>query len=132
MTQGLSRSDGAQCADGIGAALFRRSERNIHGKMEKTHPAGSGKGRKKGGRKKEAAGKKECGVSPKDGEKRKTVGRGKSRNGRKKENRKRNGMKQDRKYLTKNKILHMVATYLTIINFAYEFNFISAVVREYV
>ncbi len=33
---------------------------------------------------------------------------------------------------TKNKILHMVATYLTIINFAYEFNFISAVVREYV
>jgi hypothetical protein len=60
--------------------------------------------------------------------------RGKKENGRegKKENGKRNGMKQNRKYLTKNKILHMVATYLTIINFAYEFNFISAVVREYV
>lgn len=56
----------------------------------------------------------------------------KGRNNRKKENGKRNGMKQNRKYLTKNKILHMVATYLTIINFAYEFNFISAVVREYV
>ena len=108
----------------------RKKERGV-GKTEIRKTGGRGKGRKKGGRKKggrkkEAAGKKECGVTPKDG--------GKKENGRegKKENGKRNGMKQNRKYLTKNKILHMVATYLTIINFAYEFNFISAVVREYV
>ena len=105
----------------------RKKERSVR-ETEIRKTGGRGKGRKKGGRKKEAAGKKECGVTPKDGEKRKTVERGKGRNGRKKENGKRNGMKQNRKYLTKNKILHMVATYLTIINFAYEFNFISAVV----
>lgn len=93
---------------------------------EKTFGNGVWKRRKKekrGGRKKrmrsisERRGKKENGREGKKG-----------RNGRKKENGKRNGIKQNRKYLTKNKILHMVATYLTIINFAYEFNFISAVV----
>lgn len=110
----------------------RKKERGV-GKTEIRKTGGRGKGRKKGGRKKEAAGKKECGVTPKDGEKKENGREGKKgRNGRKKENGKRNGMKQNRKYLTKNKILHMVATYLTIINFAYEFNFISAVVREYV
>lgn len=53
----------------------RRKERGV-GKTEIRKTGGRGKGRKKGGRKKEAAGKKECGVTPKDGEKRKTVERG--------------------------------------------------------
>lgn len=83
-----------------------------------------------GKRRKEEAGEKECWVSPKDREKGKRAGE-EERQERQEEGKKetkREEMKQGRKYLTKNKILHMVATYLTIINFAYEFNFISAVV----
>lgn len=53
----------------------RKKERGV-GKTEIRKTVERGKGRKKGGRKKEAAGKKECGVTPKDGEKRKTVERG--------------------------------------------------------
>lgn len=104
----------------------RKKERGV-GKTEIRKTGGRGKGRKKGGRKKRMRGNSE-----RRGKKENSREGKKGRNGRKKENGKRNGMKQNRKYLTKNKILHMVATYLTIINFAYEFNFISAVVREYV
>lgn len=107
-------------------------QKRIEGKGEKGAGVGKTEIRKlaggekagKRGKEKEAAGKRMRG-NLKDGEKGK---RSRGEEGERETKRD----ETEQKIFDKNKILHMVATYLTIINFAYEFNFISAVVREYV